>query len=269
MNSNSMKKQKHTVFLVHWKAEQAAEKLKLLKKAGYDSEYRPITPQVLRDLRAAPPDIIVIDLSRLPSQGRDIALNFRQYKSTRFIPLIFVDGEPEKLAKIKTLLPDAIYTTWKQIAPALKKAIDNPLKNPIAAKSSFDAYVGVPLAGKLGIKPNMPLVLIDPPADIMQILGDLPEGVIIQSKIGRQNAFILWFVTSVKELGKMIGLHARALEKTGRLWVAWPKRSSGLVTGLNQIEVRRAGLAIGLVDYKICSIDEIWSALLFTWRKKR
>ncbi|SYZ72298.1 conserved hypothetical protein [Candidatus Zixiibacteriota bacterium] len=261
-------KLKRTVFLVHWKAEEAGEKAKLLKNAGHDVVYRPITPAILKAMKTDPPDAVVIDLSRVPSQGREIAVNLRQAKATRHIPIVFVEGETDKLARIKALLPDAEYTTWENIKESLDKAIKYPPANPVAMKTVFDAYIGTPLFKKLGIVGNMTVVLIDPPSDHKKILGRLPAGSTAVTKLKKQNEFVIWFVRSSINLRKF-GDYSRVAAKTGRLWVAWPKKSSGIVSDLSQTAVRRAGLATGMVDCKICAIDDTWSALLFTWPKDK
>ncbi len=263
-----LKKNKQKVFLVHWKAEEAAEKIVILKKAGYNANYKALTPDVLKSMKIKPPDAVVIDLSRMPSQGREIAVNLRQSRATRHIPIVFVEGAAEKLGRIKSLLLDADYTTWGDIKKSLDKAISHPPANPVAMKTVFDAYIGTPVLKKLGIKENMRVVLIDPPANYKIILGKLPSGSTASIRLQKQNDFIIWFVKLSEALNR-IGPYSKALRKTGRLWIAWPKKSSGIASDLSQVQVRQAGMATGLVDYKICAIDDTWSALLFTWRKDK
>jgi DNA-binding response OmpR family regulator len=84
------------VRLFHWKAEEAKPLLTLLKAAGYSVDYKePVISY--REVRLSPPDAIVIDLSRLPSHGREVAVFLRGSKATRHVPIVFVGGEPEKL----------------------------------------------------------------------------------------------------------------------------------------------------------------------------
>ena len=130
---------------------------------------------------------------------------------------------------------------------------------------------GTPLPRKLGIKPGARLGLIRPPADFSRTLGELPEGV-AQKPVGRGGEFevIVCFCRSSKELARDLpGLPAR-LAPTGGLWLAWPKKaakkSSGLATDLGETEVRARGLATGLVDNKVCAIDDTWSGLRFVVR---
>ena len=95
--------------LIHWNEAEAKEKADRLRSAGYVVEYDKFTPSLLRE-RENPPGAVIIDLSRLPSQGRDVAMALRSYKTTRTIPLVFVDGELEKVEIIKAQIPDADYT---------------------------------------------------------------------------------------------------------------------------------------------------------------
>jgi response regulator RpfG family c-di-GMP phosphodiesterase len=123
------------VRLIHWNAAEAEERADELRSAGYDVVCDPLDQAGLRALRENPPSAVVIDLSRLPSQGRDVALGIRKYKVTRHVPLVFVGGDPEKVARIKELLPDAVYTTWNRIRNSLKRAISNPPQDPVVPDS--------------------------------------------------------------------------------------------------------------------------------------
>jgi hypothetical protein len=126
--------------------------------------------------------------------------------------------------------------------------------------------LGRPLAGKLGIKVGTTVALVGAPPAFRETLGDLPEGVQVQEDIERPTDLILWFLRSRDELHR--GIEAMSVRLgQGRLWIAWPKKASGAVTDLRQQDVREAGLAAGLVDYKIVSIDATWSGLLFTRRR--
>lgn len=253
------------VRLIHWKAEEVPERVERL--AGYQVDGRlPAGSGFLRDLADDPPAVIVIDLSRLPSQGRDLALSIRQRKSTRHIPLVFVGGDPQKVQRVRELLPDAVYAHWEQISTALEQAIAKPPAEPVAYDSQFAAYAGRPLVQKLGIKTSTQVALVNAPPDFCQTLGALPEGVSLQNQFGAQCELAIWFVRSTADLQSGIELMARQLGDA-RLWIAWPKKASKMASDLSQQQVRDKGLANGLVDYKICSIDQTWSGLLFTRRK--
>ncbi len=100
--------------LIHWNAAEAQEKISRLQGAGYEVDFEPFTPDLLRQLVKDLPAAVVIDLSRLPSQGRDVAVRLRIQKPTRQVPILFVGGDPEKTERIRKLLPDAFYGSWDQ-----------------------------------------------------------------------------------------------------------------------------------------------------------
>jgi hypothetical protein len=253
------------VRLIHWNAAEAEEKAAPLVAAGYDVAYETINPTTLREMRENPPDAVVIDLTRLPSQGRDIGLLLRKYKTTRHVPLVFVEGDPDKVARIKELLPDAVYSEWSRIHSSLKRAMAHPLKDVVVPESSFAAYAGAPLVKKLGIKTNSVVALVNAPQDFEKTLGELPEGSTLRRQARGRCDLILWFPPSRADLERRI---ARIREQVGRdgLWIVWPKKASGIATDLSQVVVRRIGLASGLVDYKVCAIDETWTGLRFARR---
>lgn len=255
--------------LIHWNLREAKERAGCLKKMGFAVVYDlPEGPVFLRELSKTPPDAVVIDLSRLPSQGRDMTLAIRHQKATRYIPLVFVEGEPEKVDRIKEHLPDVIYTTWNRIGSALKSAMAHPPAVSVVPRSVFEGYSNTPLFKKLGIKTHSKVVLIHAPAGFEKSLGKLPDGVKL-SKINRgPRNLTIWFAKSSKELEGHIKPVAGSIEN-GSLWIVWAKKTSRLISDLTQNNVRKAGLAAGLVDYKICSIDQTWSGLLFTRRKSR
>ena len=258
----------HRVRLIHWNAAEAEERAGRLRSAGCEVVHEMLDPVGLRELRGDPPDAVVIDLGRLPSHGRDVAMGIRKYKATRHVPLVFVDGDPEKVARIKELLPDALYTTWSEIRSSVERAIAEPPADPEVPRSLLAGYSGTPLPKKLGIKANSAVVLVDAPAGFEKTLGELPEDVVLSRQISGRPDVTLWFVRSRDDLEhgvEQMGATAGA----GRLWIVWPKKSSGFVSDLSQTIVRRTGLAAGLVDFKICAIDAIWSGLCFTRRKDK
>jgi hypothetical protein len=254
------------IMLIHWKAEELPERVARLESAGYQVETpHPQGAAFLRELAENPPATLVIDLTRLPSHGRDYGILLRQRKGTRRIPLVFVGGAPDKVDRLKGLLPDAVYTAWEDIGTAVGAAIAGPPADPVVPASVFEAYKDKQLVEKLGIKPGFQVALYHPPEGFKQVLGKLPKGVVLLEGGGGDRDLSLWFARSVEELEQDISAMA---ERAGSkpMWIAWPKKSSKLATDLTQQIVREAGLASGLVDYKICTIDATWSGLLF---KKR
>jgi hypothetical protein len=195
-----------------------------------------------------------------------MALGLRKHKATRHVPLVFVGGDPKKVARVRELLPDAAYTTWDAIEAALSDAIAHPPEDPVVPKSTFDAYAGTPLPKKLGIKANSIVTLLNAPEGFEDTLGELPDGAVLRRREPDPHGVNLWFVRCRQELEDQIE-EMGAFAKGGGLWIAWPKKASGVTSDLSQTVVRRTGLDSGLVDFKICSIDATWSGLRFSHRK--
>ena len=256
--------------LIHWNQTQAKQKAQILQSAGYTVNYEPLTPQKLKELKNNLPDAIVIDLTRLPMQGRDVAITIRHNKATRNVPIVLVEGDPQKLARIKTQLPDATYSDYSQIQTTLKQTLTHPPKVTVVPTSIFEQYKDTPLAKKLCIKPDTTIALISPPADFIETIGKLPKGTTITRTINEKPDIIIWFTKTWKNLETDITKIATSLTPTAKLWIAWPKKhATENATDLTQATVRKTGLAHGLVDYKICAINKTWSALLFTKRKTK
>jgi hypothetical protein len=257
------------IYLICWKATESQEKARILQIAGHKVIFEMLSPVILRKIKLEPPDLFIIDLSRLPSQGRDVALNLRRGKKSRYVPIIFIDGLPEKVAIVKNHLPDAIYTTWEKILAVIKEAISNPLKNPVVPRSALEGYADAPLIKKLGIKTNYRVALIGAPREFKRQLDGLPDGVKFGNRINDNGDLVIWFVKTLKDYQSRIEDISAKLGEDSGLWVAWPKKSSRVSSGLTQNIVRQIGLATGLVDYKVCSIDETWSGLKFRKRKSK
>jgi hypothetical protein len=255
---------------VHWNKAEAKAKAENIQAFGYDVDCEPFDgPPTLRKMREHPPAAVVIDLSKSPSRGRDVGVALWHYASTRHVPLVFVEGDAQKVERIKELLPDAVYTTWNRIRGSLKRAIADPPKDPVRPKSLLEGYAGTPLPKKLGIKTDTVVALVSSPKEFERTLGPLPKGVTLRKQARGQNDLIVWFTISRRDLEGQIKSIVDVLKEKGGLWIAWPKRASGGASDLTQNLVRQVGLASGLVDYKVCAIDAMWSGLLFTRRKKK
>jgi hypothetical protein len=123
-----------------------------------------------------------------------------------------------------------------------------------------------PLVRKLGIKPQARLALIGAPHGFDQTLGAVPEGVVVRWRArGKLDVIVAFFIRRSLLERRLAGLRT-ALDPAGGLWIAWPKRASGVVTDLTEDVVRELGLAAGLVDNKVCAIDEVWSGLRLVYR---
>ena len=254
--------------MIHWKATEASDRAEILRSAGYDVSHEALGPASFQEMRENPPDAVVIDLTRIPSQGRDVGLGVRKYKATRHVPLVFVEGDSDKVERIRKLLPDAVYTTWSRIPADLKKAMLHPPKAPVVPSSAMAGYEGASLQKKLGIKPNSIVYLIDAPEGFEESISGLPEGVSFKRDAPEHSDLAIWFVKSRKELEQRIDKVKRHTGKGG-LWIAWPKKTSGVPSDLSQTAVRKVGLDSGLVDYKVCAIDNTWSGLKFAVRPQK
>ena len=134
-------------------------------------------------------------------------------------------------------------------------------------ESQFVAYAGRAVTEKLGIKAHSTVGLVHAPEGFEDVLGELPEGAELREQAHGECDLYIWFTRSRAELESGIGRMA-TLAEHGPIWIAWPKKASGVVSDLSQTVVRRTGLDAGLVDFKICSIDETWSGLRFSQREK-
>ena len=129
-------------------------------------------------------------------------------------------------------------------------------------------YSETPLAKKLGIKENSRVALVGAPANFREELGPLAAGASIVPQTRTPLDLILLFVKTEKELRRQFAVLAEKLTNAGMLWVAWPKNASGVPTDLNFGVVQKHGLGVGLVDTKICAVNEVWSGLKFVYRVK-
>jgi hypothetical protein len=216
-------------------------------------------------VREDPPTAFIIDLSRLPSLGRDVGQALRQFATTRHVPLIFVGGAPEKVARIREVLPDAVYCEWAGIAAALHSAVATMPDEPVVP-APMAGYSGTPLAKKLGIKTGSRLCLIHAPQGFTAKLS-LPPGVHVRERAAESER-VLFFVRGRKELQSGFDSATGAVAQQGGLWVIWPKKASGIATDISQPEVRKFCMDRGWVDYKVCAVDETWSGLLFARKRQ-
>jgi hypothetical protein len=127
-------------------------------------------------------------------------------------------------------------------------------------------YSGTPLVKKLGIKPGTSLVLLREPEGFRKLLVGLPGNVRMTTRAAEAPDLTIWFVTRRGEMEAAMPERARGVGQG--LWVAWPKKTSGVKSDLTEDHIRNAGLSYGIVDYKVCAISEIWSGLKFAKRKK-
>jgi hypothetical protein len=262
------RKKRERVRLFHWDREEGAALAARLREAGYHVDHEPPSPQLMRALKQIPVAAVIIDLSRSPATGRDLALWLRKTKATRSFPLLVLEGDRDKTARLRKMLPDAVFVPPSRVKSGLRRAIDRPPSSPVVPESTMMGYSGTPLPRKLGIKEGSVVILAGAPPGFESRLTGLPENVTFRRQARGRCELVIWFARSRGELERRVARMGKLAGKGG-LWIAWPKKASGVVTDLTQNVVRAAGLAAGLVDYKICSIDAQWSGLRFARRKGR
>jgi CheY-like chemotaxis protein len=255
------------VILIHWNAAEAEERAKELRRLGYEVGCHSDPRANPKSLCADPPDAFVIDLHRAPSHGRELAGWLRRHKATRGVPIVFIEGDPEKTARVRELLSDATFSSWGTIEADLRCAMRNPPEDPMVP-GAMDAYAGVPLPRKLGISSEATVLLVDAPEDFEATLAERPNDVHVVQIADEPADVIVLFGVSEAGREEMFPAATKALAGGGRLWICWPKKASGVPSDLSQAIVRAFGLTRGFVDYKIASIDKTWSGLCFARRLK-
>jgi hypothetical protein len=130
-------------------------------------------------------------------------------------------------------------------------------------------YSGKPLTQKLGIKPGFRIFVDHAPRSYGDIVGELPDKAKLVTRVTAPLDMVHLFATEVAGLaGKLRGFRA-AIAPDGMIWVSWPKKASGVATDLSDIVVRDTALPLGLVDVKVCAVDEVWSGLKFVVRREQ
>jgi hypothetical protein len=127
-------------------------------------------------------------------------------------------------------------------------------------------YSGTPLPRKLGVREGSRVALLHAPPDFASSLGALPAGAQLAPAARAATDVIVLFATTHAQLSADLARAVAALAPTGGLWLAWPKRSARVPTDLTEATIRAVGLGTGLVDNKVCALDDIWSGLRFVVR---
>lgn len=127
-------------------------------------------------------------------------------------------------------------------------------------------YSGTPLPKKLGIVEGSTLALIATPP---RVIGGLPPGVSVKRQARGTADVVVAFFTRRRDFERRIGPLSRMIFPSGGLWVAWPKRASGIETDMHEGVLREVALPLGLVDNKVCAIDETWTGMRVVWRRER
>ena len=130
-------------------------------------------------------------------------------------------------------------------------------------------YSGTPLAQKLGIKPGATLAAINPPPNYRRLLAPIPPRVHFVSRAGQNANFIHLFCDRRRILDRELIRLRSKLADAGILWVSWPKKSSGIASDITEDTIRSLALPLGLVDIKVCAVDQTWSALKLMIRREQ
>lgn len=253
------------VTLIHWNPKEGEARAEQLRKAGYEAIS--LSPQGgnLSFVRQNPPDILVIDLTRMPSNGRAVGGRLRQSPKLRYVPLVFAGGEASKVEKTREVLPDALYASWDDIAATLGHAPRSVPDKPVAP-GSMAGYSGTPVAKKLGIRTGSTVTVIGAPDEYPECL-DLPDGVVVFRRPGHVCDRVLLFVDRSSFLELRFSAAETAVAPGGGLWIIWPKMKSKQASDVSAPLVRQYALERGWVDYKVCAVDATWSGLLFARKK--
>lgn len=253
--------------LIHWKKSETVAYFDAL--AGYQVEHdEQFRPALMKQWRESPPDAFVIDLLRLPSHGREIAVALRQSPATRSVPLVFCAGQPEKVAALRALLPDAHYCELPKLLATVKKALASPPKNPIRPTAMMDRYKSRTAAEKLGVKEGASIAVVNPPRDVERVLGALPrDAKLVETDMPDSDAPVhLCFIHRPDELAPLLS-RLRTAARESKLWIIWRKGGKAAGGDVTESLVRNHALDLGLVDYKICSVNDVWTGLLFALKR--
>jgi DNA-binding NarL/FixJ family response regulator len=260
-----------TLRLVCWKQADAEHHATELRRAGYRLVADPLANPggAVRYFRELNPDAVVIDLDRLPSHGRELGMSLRASKSTCHLPLIFAGGITEKIEPIRTAIPGAIFTEWNNIAAAITRAMAQSPATRLPSRELPKPTGAGALERRLNIKPQTHFAVVASDGDaswLKELLTSVPVGAIAQRGIDSSTTLALFVVSMRPGLATAFRLAQKRLPSQASFWIIHPKQTSPLAADFNQDDVRKAGLAQGFVDYKVCAVDKDWSALKFARR---
>ena len=142
------------------------------------------------------------------------------------------------------------------------------LADATLSEERMAGYSGTPLAKKLGIKSRMIIHVVNSPRDYAAIVDPLPDDVIFASKARKDLDLVHIFTASQSELTETLMRYQLKIKQSGAIWVSWPKKASGIFSEVNEDTVREVALPMGLVDTKVCAVDDIWSGLKLVIRKQ-
>lgn len=130
-------------------------------------------------------------------------------------------------------------------------------------------YSGTPLAKKLGIKPGATLYLQNPPDNYRALVAPLPDDVKLVTRPQAELDLVHLFTTRRADLAKSLAAALKTIKQDGAIWVSWPKQAARVPTDVTEDVIRAVALPLGLVDIKVCAVDETWSGLKLVIRRAR
>jgi|SRR5581483_1505591 len=252
------------VRLFHWNATEAQPIVNSLRAAKFTVDYpneKALEPP-FRQLRETRPDVIAIDLTRLPSRGRNQAVAIRLDESLRTIPIVFIDGDPKKVAAIRSELPDALYTSRAELRRTLQKA--QSMTNPASP-----VYNKRTIAQKLGIRDNMRIGIFDGFKGYENIIGILPAGASFEEEPQKRPPVTIFFVREPGEFLTRIAT-MRSLAGQSRVWAAYPKKATRQKAGaeISLGYIRETAANFGLTHYKTCALGNEWTGIALALSKR-
>ena len=129
-------------------------------------------------------------------------------------------------------------------------------------------YSGTPLAKKLGIAENSRVFLSDAPKNYFKLIAPVPSGARVVKRIDGETDIVHLFTTERARLGKLLRSSLARIRRDAAIWVSWPKQTSRVPTDITEDTIREVALPMGLVDVKVCAVDEVWSGLKLVLRKE-
>ena len=179
---------------------------------------------------------------------------------------MFVASDQAVFARLKALPLETMQAEPEDVVTAIASALSMPPSGSRPSVAPIAGYSGTPLPRKLGVKAGSRVVLMRPPEGFADLLQPLPPDVVLRVTNRGARDITLWFTRSRRELERDAARMARAAD-AGRLWIIWPKKASPLAADHSERDVRRVGIAAGLVDFKVCAVDADWSGLAFVRRR--
>jgi hypothetical protein len=159
-------------------------------------------------------------------------------------------------------------TTGNVVTPRRPASTPRSQANTRVAAAAGAGYSGTPLARKLGIRPGQTIAAIGAPGNYRDLVAPLPEGVTFVSRAATRVDITHLFATRLALLDRKLRALRRGMRDDATLWVSWPKKASCVVTDITEDAIRAVALPLGLVDVKVCAVDDVWSALKLVIRRE-